>query len=263
MHAAACREGEAFYTDPELGLSVFTEVGLLERGKCCGSGCRHCPYFHENVPAEKRAAKIKQAAWLTKQVATDEPVDVLFWSGGKDSFLTLLELQSQGVEKVVLLTTFDVQQRFVAHQEIAIAQVVRQAEHLGLPLLGVPLHPGRDYNSTVEPALRKIPQIRRLVFGDLHLEHIRGWREEAFAAISLELGAPLDFPLWHADYDGLMERLEGSRVPCEVTAVTHRALGAVKVGDYFDRQLTDRLPEEVDQFGENGEFHTLAKVWEA
>ncbi len=28
----------------ENGYLVFTEHYLLQRGKCCGSGCRHCPY---------------------------------------------------------------------------------------------------------------------------------------------------------------------------------------------------------------------------
>ena len=33
----------------ENGLYVFTEKYHLKRGYCCGSGCRHCPYGHENV----------------------------------------------------------------------------------------------------------------------------------------------------------------------------------------------------------------------
>lgn len=32
---------------------------------------------------------------------------ILFWSGGKDSFLTLRALQRQGEAKITLLTTFD------------------------------------------------------------------------------------------------------------------------------------------------------------
>lgn len=29
----------------EDGKYVFTEHFHLKRGHCCGSGCRHCPYF--------------------------------------------------------------------------------------------------------------------------------------------------------------------------------------------------------------------------
>ncbi|MFY7861745.1 MAG: cysteine-rich CWC family protein [Chitinophagales bacterium] len=28
----------------ENGLIVFTELFHIQKGKCCGSGCRHCPY---------------------------------------------------------------------------------------------------------------------------------------------------------------------------------------------------------------------------
>jgi hypothetical protein len=36
-------ENEHYYMDKN-GLLVFTEKYLLERGFCCGNGCRHCPY---------------------------------------------------------------------------------------------------------------------------------------------------------------------------------------------------------------------------
>jgi len=39
----------------EKGLVVFTAAFHLKRGYCCGSGCRHCPYEHANVPGEKAA----------------------------------------------------------------------------------------------------------------------------------------------------------------------------------------------------------------
>ncbi|HNL40127.1 MAG TPA: DUF5522 domain-containing protein [Saprospiraceae bacterium] len=35
-------EGRDYYL--ERGYLVFTEAYLLRRGRCCGSGCRHCPY---------------------------------------------------------------------------------------------------------------------------------------------------------------------------------------------------------------------------
>jgi hypothetical protein len=44
LHEAACARGEKTYLDPETGYVVFTRVAHLARGKCCGSGCRHCPY---------------------------------------------------------------------------------------------------------------------------------------------------------------------------------------------------------------------------
>lgn len=43
-HAAALAAGEAGYPDPATGLFVLTAGFLAARGRCCGSGCRHCPY---------------------------------------------------------------------------------------------------------------------------------------------------------------------------------------------------------------------------
>ncbi len=35
---------EDFYVDPVSGYRVFTEAYHLRRGRCCESGCRHCPF---------------------------------------------------------------------------------------------------------------------------------------------------------------------------------------------------------------------------
>jgi hypothetical protein len=43
-HAAAVAAGEVTYRDPYSGLSVFTAAFLADRGYCCDSGCRHCPF---------------------------------------------------------------------------------------------------------------------------------------------------------------------------------------------------------------------------
>lgn len=54
LHEAACARGEKTYRDPASGYVVFTRLAHLERGTCCGSACRHCPYDHENVPEKRR-----------------------------------------------------------------------------------------------------------------------------------------------------------------------------------------------------------------
>ncbi|WP_232516361.1 DUF5522 domain-containing protein [Chitinophaga caeni] len=33
---------------------VLTAKFHLERGHCCGNGCKHCPYNYENVPEPKK-----------------------------------------------------------------------------------------------------------------------------------------------------------------------------------------------------------------
>jgi len=52
-------EGIDFYYN-EQGLMVLTEKYHLEKGYCCGNGCRHCPYDYENVPEPKRSTLVQQ-----------------------------------------------------------------------------------------------------------------------------------------------------------------------------------------------------------
>jgi hypothetical protein len=57
-------EGEDFYYN-EQGYVVLTEKYHLEKGSCCGNGCRHCPYSYVNVPEPKRSELL-----ISKQVKT-------------------------------------------------------------------------------------------------------------------------------------------------------------------------------------------------
>lgn len=43
-HEQALRRGDDGYLDPATGAFVFTAQAHWDRGHCCGSGCRHCPY---------------------------------------------------------------------------------------------------------------------------------------------------------------------------------------------------------------------------
>lgn len=37
------------------GLMVMMEKYHLDRGYCCGNGCRHCPFEYEAVPEPRRS----------------------------------------------------------------------------------------------------------------------------------------------------------------------------------------------------------------
>ncbi|HMV67303.1 MAG TPA: DUF5522 domain-containing protein [Myxococcota bacterium] len=52
LHDASVTRGDAGYLDPATGLFVMNAATLRARGRCCGSGCRHCPY----PPDEQRRA---------------------------------------------------------------------------------------------------------------------------------------------------------------------------------------------------------------
>jgi len=46
-------EGIDYYYN-EQGYMVLTESYHLERGVCCGNGCKHCPYDYINVPEPRK-----------------------------------------------------------------------------------------------------------------------------------------------------------------------------------------------------------------
>jgi len=47
-------EGVHYYFNEE-GLVVLTAQFHLERGYCCGNGCKHCPYDYVNVAEPKKS----------------------------------------------------------------------------------------------------------------------------------------------------------------------------------------------------------------
>ena len=250
LHEQACERGENTYRDPDTGYLVFTAHALKTRGYCCNSGCRHCPY----KDVEKFSAE--QARWLTElRPEPGKPSVLLFWSGGKDSFLAYRALARKEDRQIVLLNTFDADSGMIAHQDIHSEVVAEQAGHLGLPVIGVPLHPARDYIEHVLLALDLLDNCEALAFGDLHLEHIREWRVNAFADAQRTRELSLLFPIWKVPYEELMKDLQASNASCHVSAVAKPGLD-ISIGDAFDEQLLERLPEDADRFGENGEFHT-------
>eukprot|EP01134_Creolimax_fragrantissima_P007444 CFRG7444T1 len=297
MHNSACAAGKLSYKDPKTGYSVFTKIAHLKRGKCCGSGCRHCPYAHENVKnLKKKMAVMSSPAYLHVRSGvrgrTDEHVSwsegvkdvgnvVLFWSGGKDSFLTLRSLVRIHGERILdnltLMTTFGAHTRTVAHQEVAIELIHRQAEFLDISLVAVPLSGGGDvpYLKQLEKGLDVIQSnlseqggtIDTLAFGDLHLEHIKAWRDSALEQTGVRLYYPVFCETAGGNYEDLARDLDLSTVPCIVTACEGDFSGGewpIKVGDSYGAALRQRaISLGWDEFGENGEFHTLARVWDA
>ena len=55
---AQLKEGEDYYLD-ENGLMVLTAKFHLDKGFCCGNGCRHCPYDYLNVHEPERTRLIE------------------------------------------------------------------------------------------------------------------------------------------------------------------------------------------------------------
>lgn len=185
-------------------------------------------------------------------------MDILFWSGGKDSYLALeFFTQDYGdMSDLKLLTTYEENSGTVPHQNIPIKNIQNQAAELGLELVKVPLPeecPNEVYVSKVEEALENQKRdIQNLVFGDWHLEDIRKWRENAFD----EMGYDCLFPIWKRSLHDLLPVLLLKPIEIKITAVKEEFQHYIKVGELYTQGFVRTLPKEIDPMGENGEFHT-------
>lgn len=59
MNRNRTEDDDEFYYNSD-GLVVFTAEYLLNRGYCCGNGCRNCPYDYKNVPEPRRTQLLKK-----------------------------------------------------------------------------------------------------------------------------------------------------------------------------------------------------------
>ena len=186
--------------------------------------------------------------------------DFLFWSGGKDACLALLYHRDKTGSEPILVTTFDEQTQQVPHQKIPVARIRQQAIDLGLMLYTIPLsYPAsnHEYLSAIQQNLKQLPfSVNTLIFGDLHLQDIRDWREKEFGA----MGYDLLFPIWQKPYDELFDRLERDNITIRISAVMNEFSDLIQPGQIFNRAFAESLPEEIDKMGENGEFHTEITV---
>jgi len=260
LHRAACEAGRDTYVDPVSGYQVLTSKALLKQGACCGNSCRHCPYGHINVSDPERVKQKLLAPVLMNWADKAKTIDILFWSGGKDSFLALASLL-QEKRDVVLLTSFGALTNRVSIQNIHIKNIAKQSEFLKLPLCLAPLFPNTDYKASIQEALALISAhtgatIERLVFGDLHLQSIRQWRIDTWPEYEIYT------PLFNVSYEILLDRLWQlqKEMHLSITLSTDLILPkeTLEVGTAYTELLVEQLKSNnIDVMLENGEAHTL------
>ena len=260
LNLEACEEGQSTYIDPATGYQVLTSDALLKQGKCCGNSCRHCPYGHINVNNHKSTQLQITNSILMNWTPKEGGLDVLFWSGGKDSFLTLMHLLEEK-RNVVLLTSFGTLTNRVSIQDIHIKNIAKQSEFLKIPLCLVPLYPNSGYKKAIEEALKRIKDrtsntIERLVFGDLHLEDIRKWRVDTWSEYEVFT------PLFGTPYKELLSRLweyrRGMNLSITLSTDVKTVSGVLPTGTPYTPELIAELKKSnIDIMLENGEGHTL------
>jgi len=184
---------------------------------------------------------------------------LLCWSGGKDSALSLYEIQhNKGYEVVALLTTITEEYDRVSMHGIRRILLEQQAESLDYPLEQVCISSNttqEEYEQRMEEALVKYVRrgVTSVAFGDIFLEDVRKYREDNLAKI----GMKGFFPLWKRDAAELARAFIHLGFKAVITCIDSHLLDKTFVGRPFDEQFLAELPLQVDQCGENGEFHSF------
>lgn len=182
---------------------------------------------------------------------------VLFWSGGKNSALSLFELKCPDYEIVGLITVLDSDNCVQGHA-VNKAVIEAQAQSLDLPVLfaKLPAQPShaqwKDCVSEVIDSKRDEWAIEALGFGDVHLQDLREWKE----TFAKELGLKAVFPLWKWKASLILQAFSGLGHQAIVHGIHIKKLNPSFLGRPYNQKFVSDLPPGVDGGGENGEFQT-------
>ena len=184
---------------------------------------------------------------------------IVAWSGGKDSALSLYEIQRGGNYQVVsLLTTINEYYDRVSMHGIRRALVELQAQALGLSLIKIPIPKDcseEEYESRLMAVLgrAKADGINHVVFGDIFLEWIKEYREKNLS----RLGMTPILPIWGRDTLELTRSFISLGFKAVITCVNTELMPKSFLGKVLDEDFLSELPPGVDPGGENGEFHSF------
>ncbi|NMH68154.1 diphthine--ammonia ligase [Bacillus sp. RO3] len=185
---------------------------------------------------------------------------VIAFSGGKDSTLALYTIQQHPEYEVdsllVTLTEgFDrVSIHGVRHELLKL-----QAESLGISLREVWIPGDCSYEVYQERMGKAVSdmaddEITHMVFGDIHLEDVREYREKMLTDTGI---TPL-FPLWGRSVGKLSREFIELGFKTVLTCVDMEQLDRSFAGRVYDEAFIEDYPEDTrDICGENGEFHTF------
>lgn len=183
---------------------------------------------------------------------------VFNWSGGKDSALALYTvLQQKQFEVVALLTTVNEETELSSMHAIPFSLLMKQAESIGIPLYPVFLPKNLPvYEQRMLDAAQhfKAQGVEHFIFGDIYLSDVRKYREDRLHPLGIEVVEPI----WNLDSTEVIQNFLDSGIRTKIIVTDASKLDRSFIGQDIDAALIERMPEDVDICGENGEYHTFA-----
>ena len=183
---------------------------------------------------------------------------VFNWSGGKDSALALYTvLQQKQFEVVALLTTVNEETELSSMHAIPFSLLMKQAESIGIPLYPVFLPKNLPvYEQRMLDAAQhfKAQGVEHFIFWDIYLSDVRKYREDRLHPLGIEVVEPI----WNLDSTEVMQNFLDSGIRTKIIVTDASKLDRSFIGQDIDAALIERMPEDVDICGENGEYHTFA-----
>lgn len=183
-----------------------------------------------------------------------EVTSFILWSGGKESYLSLLRARDQGLEVKYALSYIERRNRRLIGCYLREETIRRQVRTLGLEF--VPVYGSRrkgDFEERLVEVLESLKDVEAGVFGDIrHTDHRR-----LLERVSRKVNIKPLFPLWGLEEDLILkEVLEVSRplVVCRrVKVVPPKFLGG-----FLSEDLISYLKRSGRSItGEDGEYQTL------
>ena len=158
----------------------------------------------------------------------------------------------------VLFTTISEEYNRVSMHGVRKELLEKQANSIGIPLITISLPKDISNEEYEEVMYRemldfKCHRVYHVVFGDIFLEDIREYRENNLSKI----GMKAIFPLWKKNTKELAEEFINLGFKAIITSIDSNYLDKSYIGNIFDKEFIDSLPQDVDPCGENGEFHTF------
>ena len=177
------------------------------------------------------------------------------WSGGKDSYLSLLLAREMSLDVVCLLSFVGADGNSHSHG-LKTEVLRRQAEALGIPLETEEVT-WESYENGFERAVNRLKEERGIsggVFGDINLPGHREWVEKMCKRCAINY----NLPLWLMEECKVLEELIKRGGKAMVVAVRRDIIDESWLGRVLDREYINYCVEKgISPCGEYGEAHTL------